>query len=178
MHMRIVQIWFQNRRMKDKRQRLALTWPYDPVIYAYLLNAAAAASFQTQYQTYALPTAASAMPRPSTFFSSPFAYYASLGLQRAAAAYSCQPASVELVQANSSDTDKALVHLASPGSPTVGPPTLIPHSASGQGQGHGRGLSGGLCACAACSPMTSGLPLAPTSSSVSTGLFQPYKSDT
>ena len=159
--------------MKDKRQRLAMTWPYDPAIYAYLLNAAAAASLHTQYQTLSCPP--SAVHRPPSFLPSPFVYYASMGLQRAAAAYSSQPTTNVELFSKSSSTDKSLGPPTSPGSP-IGPPTLIPHSVASTGHAPGHGVTG-LCACAACCPIISGLQQTATSASMSTGLFQPYKPD-
>ena len=76
--------------MKDKRQRIAMTWPYgiaDPAVYAYLMNAAAASL--SQYPYSAAGGGASSLPSPHHAGGPPppFNYYASVGLQRAAAAY-------------------------------------------------------------------------------------------
>lgn len=72
--------------MKDKRQRIAMAWPFgiaDQAVYAYLMNAAAASLSQYPYAPSGLA------PNAST---PGVNYYASMGLQRAAAsAYSPLP---------------------------------------------------------------------------------------
>ena len=75
--------------MKDKRQRLAMAWPCDPAVYAYLLNAATAAAAAASSSTSSYPylPAAPAPPPPHVpaLPPAPLGYY-SAGLQRVAAA--------------------------------------------------------------------------------------------
>ncbi|XP_030387175.1 segmentation protein even-skipped [Scaptodrosophila lebanonensis] len=78
-----IKVWFQNRRMKDKRQRIAVAWPYaavysDPAFAASILQAAAN-SVGMPYPPYAPaganPMLATAMPTMPVPGHSPYGQY-------------------------------------------------------------------------------------------------------
>lgn len=125
------QVWFQNRRMKDKRQRLAMTWPHpaDPAFYTYMMSHAAA--------TGGLP-----YPFPSHL---PLPYYSPVGLGAASAASAAaSPFSGPL---RPLDTFRVLSQ------PYPRPELLCAfrHPPLYPGPAHGLGASaGGPCACLAC----------------------------
>ncbi|XP_064598287.1 homeobox even-skipped homolog protein 1-like [Liolophura sinensis] len=191
-----IKVWFQNRRMKDKRQRMAMAWPYgipDPNLYAYL--AAAAASYP-----YNVPN------------TSPFNYYASLGLQRAAAAYSpysvpsplrprpeflppvtsslLRPTALSVSDSLQSSSLNCGIHPTSRDpSSLLSQSPLIPHHSSSSACPSAPGepcscnlYLGGLPPLPTSLPtslstsLSSSLPVTPTPTP-SHGLFQPYKTD-
>ncbi|XP_019408182.1 PREDICTED: homeobox even-skipped homolog protein 1 [Crocodylus porosus] len=138
------QVWFQNRRMKDKRQRLAMTWPHpaDPAFYTYMMSHAAA--------TGNLP-----YPFPSHL---PLPYYSHMGIG-ATSASAAAPFSTPL---RPLDTFRVLSH------PYPRPELLCAfrHPSLYPAPTHGLGSAGGgPCSCLAChSSQSNGLAQRPSGS--------------
>ncbi|NXW56709.1 EVX1 protein, partial [Eurystomus gularis] len=139
-----IKVWFQNRRMKDKRQRLAMTWPHpaDPAFYTYMMSHAAA--------TGNLP-----YPFPSHL---PLPYYSHMGIG-ATSASAATPFSTPL---RPLDTFRVLSH------PYPRPELLCAfrHPSLYPAPTHGLSSSGGNpCSCLAChSGQSNGLAQRPSGS--------------
>nr|XP_005513561.1 homeobox even-skipped homolog protein 1 [Columba livia] len=139
-----IKVWFQNRRMKDKRQRLAMTWPHpaDPAFYTYMMSHAAA--------TGNLP-----YPFPSHL---PLPYYSHMGIG-ATSASAATPFSTPL---RPLDTFRVLSH------PYPRPELLCAfrHPSLYPAPTHGlSSAAGNPCSCLAChSGQSNGLAQRPSGS--------------
>lgn len=137
------QVWFQNRRMKDKRQRLAMTWPHpaDPAFYTYMMGHAANLPY----------------PFPSHL---PLPYYSPLGGVGTTTTSATSPFAGPL---RSLDSFRVLAH------PYPRPDLFCfrhPSVYSSTGSSHGLGPTETPCNCLAChgsSGQNNGLPQRPRS---------------
>ncbi|XP_078539958.1 homeobox even-skipped homolog protein 2 isoform X1 [Lissotriton helveticus] len=135
-----IKVWFQNRRMKDKRQRLAMSWPHpaDPSFYTYMMTHAAATG---------------SLPYP--FHSHvPLHYYPHVGVSAAAAAAAASGAAASPFAASMRplDTFRALSH------PYSRPELLCGFRHPGLYQSPASGLSGAAAAAAAVAAAASAPP--------------------
>ncbi|KAL8165348.1 UNVERIFIED_CONTAM: Homeobox even-skipped protein 1 [Gekko kuhli] len=144
-----IKVWFQNRRMKDKRQRLAMTWPHpaDPAFYTYMMSHAAA--------TGSLP-----YPFPSHL---PLPYYSHMGLGATSASAAAAAAAPFSSPLRPLDTFRVLSH------PYPRPELLCAfrHPSLYAGPAHGLSSAGGggPCSCLAChGGQANGLPQRPSGS--------------
>lgn len=174
-----IKVWFQNRRMKDKRQRMALAWP-NPHLAAYMFAAAAAAYSQpaAMYWNRAVPPAA---PAPPTF--PPMSTPTSATAAAASAQQLFHPSMLAALKPQTgtgSEFEAAQAGLLPPycfspacpisaSSPTSGAGTLSPTSLS-----FTRQLSQAQMTLPPSSPPTS---VSPDLMQSSKKLFQPYKND-
>ncbi|XP_069472237.1 homeobox even-skipped homolog protein 2 [Ambystoma mexicanum] len=138
-----IKVWFQNRRMKDKRQRLAMSWPHpaDPSFYTYMMTHAAATG---------------SLPYP--FHSHvPLHYYPHVGVSAAAAAAAGAAGSPFATSMRPLDTFRALSH------PYSRPELLCGFRHPGLYQSPAAGLNGSAAAAAAAAAVAAAS--APPSSS-------------